>query len=104
MAGRLLNALPDQLGMQDRDARACTVAGECFACCYAVDLACAVPFMQNVETGENRYNLAFFPFYELCWPCLWSARACGLIDNPGIRALVRRPNLFHVIDEAAPAQ
>ena len=102
-AGRLLNVLPDQLGMSDdRDTRAGVMAAQCIACCYAVDVCGAVRFMQSVETGENRYNLALFVFYEWCWPCLWCARTCGLMDDARIRALTRDDlPFFHIIDSDA---
>ena len=89
-AGHLLTALPRQLGIEDEDSRACASAAECFACCYAVDLCCAVPFQGEVEQGHNRFNLMLFVFYEACWPCMRIARACGCLDDEGIRKLARR--------------
>jgi hypothetical protein len=98
--GRALNVLPDQLGMgdEDRDMRTGLVAAQCIACCYAVDVCGAIPFMQSVEQDENRYNLALFAFYEACWPCLWCARTCGVVDDARIRALTRVDfPYFHII-------
>ena len=89
--GRALTALPRQLGIEDEDARACASAVECFACCYAIDLGCTVPFMRDVEADpRGRDSLSLFAFYEVCWPCLRLARACGLVDDARIRTLARQ--------------
>jgi len=89
--------LPDQLGIENEDARAAVTGFECLACCYTIDVCCAIPVLQHIETGENRYNLALFAMYELCWPCLWTATATGATDAARIRAVTRESNLFHII-------
>jgi hypothetical protein len=89
--------LPNQLRITANEGARATLAGaECLACCYGVDVCCAIPFMQSVEEGENRYNLTLFAFYELCWPCLCVARAVGLADNARLRELPRHTGLFHI--------
>lgn len=81
--------LPNQLGITDEDTRATIAGAECLACCYTVDLCCTVPFMWEVEEGDNRRNLSLFIFYELCWPCMRVARAVGLMNDAEIRAVPR---------------
>ena len=93
IAGHALNALPRQLRIEDEDARTCCAVAECFACCYAVDVGCTLPFMAQVEEGDDRYNVRLFAFYEACWPCLWCARAFGWTNNEQIRTLPRRMGL-----------
>ena len=90
--------LPNQLGIEDEDTRAIVAGAECLACCYSIDLCCTVPFMRSVEEGENKHNLSLFIFYELCWPCLMAARAVGLLDDAGVRAVPRSMGVFHIME------
>lgn len=70
--GDVLNIVPNKLGLEKEGARACCVAGECYACAWVWDLLGTLPTMWLIEPKRNQNDLSVFAKYTCTWPC----RAC----------------------------
>ena len=106
--GHVLTYVPDEvLQWEDKEARACCAAVECFGLCYLCDTQCAIPTMGYFEDGLNKRSLPLFAFYEVCWPCMWIAKYCFGMSRERARELPReyishlKVNTFDS-DEVAP--
>lgn len=88
--GAVLNDLPDQLEMNDKDSRAMCIAAECLGCCYVYDICGSLRTMTAIEDKKNKYNIGLFIFYEWCWPCMICLKHCFGVSNENLREIPRK--------------
>ena len=103
MGGRLLETIPEHLGIDDPQSRTCCGALSCFGCVYLIDIYCTIPTMRKIEAGDDAYDMRLLPFYEACWPCMLCAhyRETPTMVLRGVSSLAKCPwDCYGIFDRA----